>query len=61
MNNEKDDVQVLFRFKGHYYTLEPKENVSADLAREKRLLIFGLFKDHHTLREVVINQFKWKK
>lgn len=59
--SKDDDVQVLFKQNGKYYTLEPKPNVSSDLAREKRLLIFGLFKDHHVLREVKINKFEWKK
>lgn len=57
MANKDDDVQVLIKKDGKYYTLKPKQGISPDLAREKRIIISCLFKDQHEFVEVKIADF----
>lgn len=52
--SDKDDVQVLLKKDGKYFKLEVKSHITEEWARQQRLLIFALFKDHHNLKEVEI-------
>lgn len=54
--NKEDDVKVLLKKDGKYYSLEVKDGIDPEWARQKRLIIFNLFKDQHNLREVNIKE-----
>jgi len=56
--NDENDVQVLIKKDGKYYTLEPKKGISQEWAKIKRIGIAQLFNDYHVLKEVKINHLE---